>query len=199
MMESHPTATPDSSGPGRRERKKAATRASISSAALSLFIERGFAAVSIRDIADKADVAVATIFAHFSGKEALVFDEDPDIERSLLAAVTQRPPHTSPLAALEEWFLAGRAAVASQHSNPEFDEFRQLVKNTPALHDYWRSMWRRYEPALSDSLASSSDLDESVAEVLSALVIGGYLRAADAERPDLAITVLFKILRNGLR
>ncbi len=61
---------------GRRERKKAATRKAISDAATELFLERGFDEVSIREIAERADVSPTTVFAHFPSKEALVFDED---------------------------------------------------------------------------------------------------------------------------
>ena len=51
--------------PGRRERKKAATRKAISNAATLLFLERGFDNVSIREVAEKADVSPTTVFAHF--------------------------------------------------------------------------------------------------------------------------------------
>src|SRR3569833_3980993 len=75
---------------GRRERKKAATRQASADAALRRFLERGYDQVSIRDIADAADVSTTTVFKHFSGKEALVFDQDEDRESALIAAVRQR-------------------------------------------------------------------------------------------------------------
>src|SRR5690242_12342830 len=76
---------------GRRERKKAATRKAISDAATELFVERGFDAVSIREIAEKADVSPTTVLAHFPQKEALVFDEDEQQRAELVAVVTDRP------------------------------------------------------------------------------------------------------------
>ncbi|MFD6073807.1 TetR/AcrR family transcriptional regulator, partial [Amycolatopsis lurida] len=48
--------------PGRRERKKAATRQALADAALKLFLERGYDQVSIRDIAEAADVSTTTLF-----------------------------------------------------------------------------------------------------------------------------------------
>ena len=88
---------------GRRERKKAATRRAIADAALALFLEHGYHDVTIKQIADAADVAVATVFAYFpDGKQALVFDEDGDRETQLVATVLERPPGQSILDALEE-------------------------------------------------------------------------------------------------
>ena len=46
---------------GRRERKKAATRKAISDVATMMFLERGFDNVSIREVADAADVSPTTV------------------------------------------------------------------------------------------------------------------------------------------
>ena len=75
---------------GRRERKKAATRKNISDVATMMFLERGFDEVSIREVADAADVSPTTVFAHFPQKEALVFDEDDEQRDRLVAAVRER-------------------------------------------------------------------------------------------------------------
>lgn len=55
--------------PGRQERRKAATRAKIVDAAEVLFCDGGDA--TVEQIADRADVAVATVYTHFSGKPEL--------------------------------------------------------------------------------------------------------------------------------
>src|SRR3954464_9208050 len=90
---------------GRRERKKAATRQAIADAALRLFLERGYDQVSIRDIADAADVSTTTLFKHFTGKEALVFDDDTDTETRLVDAVRRRAAGQSILGALRRHVL----------------------------------------------------------------------------------------------
>jgi AcrR family transcriptional regulator len=50
---------------GRRERKKRARRERIYEAARELFLEQGYAATTVAQIADTADVARTTFFNHF--------------------------------------------------------------------------------------------------------------------------------------
>ena len=57
---------------GRRELNKRATREALEQAAKQLFAERGFAATTVRDIADAAGVTERTFFRYFAGKEELI-------------------------------------------------------------------------------------------------------------------------------
>ena len=182
---------------GRRERKKAETRSSIARAALELFLAHGFDEVSIRQIAERADVAVATVFAHFPGKEALVFDEDDAVSASLLAAI-QGGPEGDLLAGLETWFLSSRAAQDKQRHGSDYARFRALVDATPALHAYWQTTWRRHRADVARALIDRSGAPEDVAELVAALVIEGYLLAVDQEDPTRTLHLLFSTLRRGL-
>jgi AcrR family transcriptional regulator len=70
---SHATATP-AAPLSRRDRKKERTRREIYEAAMSLFAKKGFAAVTIAEIAEAADVGRGTFFLHFPSKAALLYE-----------------------------------------------------------------------------------------------------------------------------
>ncbi len=75
----------------RQDRRKAATRGKILSAAERLFGQQGYDQTSIDDISEAADVAVRTIYMHFPSKAAIMlagFDAWVD---QFVAAVLGRP------------------------------------------------------------------------------------------------------------
>ncbi|MEV6570106.1 TetR family transcriptional regulator [Streptomyces sp. NPDC051577] len=182
---------------GRRERKKAATRQAIADAALRLFLERGYDAVGIREIADAADVSTTTLFKHFPVKEALVFDEDSEREARLLAAVRERSPGRSIPSALREHALSHRLATAD--GDARFTGFIELVNGTPALLDYLQSMWLRHTSALAQVIAEESGLPADdpgcVALAHFALEAPRVARGQDDARE--ALTRAFDLLEYG--
>lgn len=55
----------------RWERRKEARPSELTAAALALFVERGFAATRLEDIAARAGVSKGTLYLYFDGKEEL--------------------------------------------------------------------------------------------------------------------------------
>ncbi|MEU9831728.1 helix-turn-helix domain-containing protein [Streptosporangium sp. NPDC048047] len=58
--------------PGKRAQKAQETRRRILSAALELFVQDGYGATNLQDVADKAGVAVQTIYFVFGNKRVLL-------------------------------------------------------------------------------------------------------------------------------
>jgi AcrR family transcriptional regulator len=73
------TIEPPALGPGLRVRKKRQAQQAIRAAALQLFLEHGYAAVSVEQIAAAAHLSRTTFFNYFASKEAVLLDPDPDL------------------------------------------------------------------------------------------------------------------------
>src|SRR6266545_6807127 len=106
-----------SQGPGLRERKKLQTRQLIAEAARRLFAERGFAAVTVADVARAADVSEATVFNYFPTKEDLFYSGLEAFEEELLATLREREVGESVLAAFARFVLQQRGLLAA--TDPE--------------------------------------------------------------------------------
>ncbi len=181
---------------GRRERKKAATRQAIADAALALFLEHGYDQVSIRDIADAADVSTTTLFKHFSGKEALVFDQDEAREAELVAAVRERPAGQDIVDALREYVLDNWLPIAE---SPQLAQFINLVDATPVLRAYSERAWARLADSLAVAIAEETGADHADLACLTLARFVVEIPALTRNRPDrrAAVETIFDILRNG--
>lgn len=93
---SEPAAT--GARPGLRERKKARTRAEIQRHALRLIAEQGFAATTVEQIADAADISPSTFFRYFRNKEEAAVADFMD--EAVFRAAVAAPPELDPLQAL---------------------------------------------------------------------------------------------------
>jgi AcrR family transcriptional regulator len=113
--------------PGRRSRKRLATRQGISVAATRLFIERGFDHVTVDEIAAAADVGRMTVFNHFPRKEDMFFDLDEEGREILRAALRTRDPLLGPIEALR---LLAHRLVAQQSPFVEFSADSQSFVET---------------------------------------------------------------------
>ncbi|HVP29688.1 MAG TPA: TetR/AcrR family transcriptional regulator [Myxococcota bacterium] len=72
----------------RRDRKKERTRREIYEAAMRLFAKKGFAAVTIAEICEEADVGRGTFFLHFASKAALLYEFNQRVAEDFRATLT---------------------------------------------------------------------------------------------------------------
>lgn len=86
---------------GAWERKRAKARNAIQREALRLFIEQGFSATTVEQVAQAADVAPSTVFRYFPTKpDLLVLDGYHSFLGPLAAAFEAQPEDRTPLQAL---------------------------------------------------------------------------------------------------
>ena len=184
---------------GRRERKKAATRKTISDVATTLFLERGFDNVSIREVADAADVSPTTVFAHFSQKEALVFDEDDEQRDRLVAAVRNRPAGVTINRALHDFYAEEIDVNFEEHGDQVARRFMNFLNETPALRDYASKMWLRHEDALAAAIADELGLSVPTAEiqVYSRFVLQMQILVSESDEQRATLAAGFDILESG--
>ena len=183
---------------GRRERKKAQTRRALSDAALRLFCEHGYDGVTVAQIADEADVSIATLFAHVpDGKEALIFDDGADRRVWLVAAIRDRPSGQSVLQALRRC-MAGRGPFTDDLS-PELRRKRDLIVSTPALREHSRKLWIASEEALAETIAAESGRDPSdmTVRALARYVLEIPELAGTESEPLAAMNAIFDLLESG--
>ncbi|GAA2634502.1 helix-turn-helix domain-containing protein [Streptomyces axinellae] len=143
---------------GLRERKRQRTYRTISEAAIALFLEKGFAAVSVTEIAEAAQVSKPTLFRYFPSKEDMALYRFADHEDEAARVVAARAGGTAPLDALETHFLTGLAArdpVTGLCDAPEVLAFHRLLYGTPSLVARLHSYTARSEEALAGELAKA--------------------------------------------
>lgn len=118
-----------------RERKKRRAQEAIVDAAYALFAERGFADVTVTEIAERAEVGRTTFFRYFGDKREVLFVD----EQNLLDAVLAAPaPLSCPT--FREALEAARAAAALMCATVTADCERyrlheKLVADNEELHD----------------------------------------------------------------
>jgi AcrR family transcriptional regulator len=119
---------------GLRERKKRQTRQYISDVATGLFMERGFDAVTVAEVADAADVSVNTVYNYFSTKEDLFLDRADDMRERLARWVRARDTGESAAAAVLRELRAELEAVSPRVGlMPGFERFISVVEAAPTL------------------------------------------------------------------
>jgi len=154
--------------PAQNAALRAATREQLLLGAMACFADRGYLAVTVRDIATRAGLSVGVLYQHFPSKDALLFaafQRSMAEVRGTFATATAAPPGTQ-LAALT------RAAAATVRSHLTFWQLGYAARHQPEV-------MRVLGPALTDWTG----------EIVT--VLRTLLRDAGAEVPDLDALALF--------
>jgi AcrR family transcriptional regulator len=161
---------------GLRERKKAKTRAAIREHAMRLFHDQGYAATTVDQIAEAADVSQSTFFRYFPTKEDVVLTDDYD--PLMVAAMRAQPADLAPIEAIRRSIreLFGRFTDEMW----EAEQRRQdLIRGVPELRMRIQQQFTDSITLLAEVLAERAGLpaDDFSARVLAGAVIGAALAA----------------------
>ncbi|WP_423923555.1 TetR/AcrR family transcriptional regulator [Frigoribacterium sp. 2-23] len=124
------------SSPSLVERKQKAARERIVQAAGELFAEHGFDAVSVSDIAERAEVGRTTFFRHFGDKQEVVFAREEALLASLTVEnigvpATDRRSASDAVSALQPLVLRMCAHISEDPE--EYRRHEELVERHAAL------------------------------------------------------------------
>ncbi|WP_381790040.1 TetR/AcrR family transcriptional regulator [Streptomyces niveus] len=109
------SVTTKGAGAGLRERKKQATRAALSEAAVRLAAEHGAENVTVEAISNAAGVSPRTFFNYFDSHDDAFVMMDTQIGERIRRAVRDAPAGLSPLDAVREAMAAELADVEQRH------------------------------------------------------------------------------------
>ncbi|MEV0018865.1 TetR/AcrR family transcriptional regulator [Streptomyces tendae] len=124
---------------GLRERKKRQTRQYISDVATGLFLERGFEAVTVAEVADAANVSVNTVYNYFPAKEDLFLDRSKGVVDRLSRWVRgRRDGESAAYAVLRELRDEVESVSPRVGLMDGYAGFMKVIQDSPALRS---RMW----------------------------------------------------------
>jgi AcrR family transcriptional regulator len=162
----HLAETEGTAEQGLRERKKKLTRQLISDTATRMFLEDGFDAVRVVDVAAACGVAEKTVYNYFPTKEALIFDRFEDMEADIRHVFDPHDASPSPVEAavaaivaevetmFDEWGSADHAPDPTL-----IRRFSEMIDQTPALRAaQWEMLYRMGQVA-AEGMAARAGVD----------------------------------------
>ena len=184
---------------GLRERKKQRTRELIADTARELFLERGFDAVTVAEIAREADVDTKTVYNYFPSKPELFYHRLEEFEQEMLDAVRRRQAGVSSLAAFGRFVLDHQGVLAQPDAGELLRAITRTIVGSPTLLAHEQQVFSRFTAALAAAIADETGAHPSDAApwVVANALIGVHRSLIDyVRRETLAGTSNRKLARD---
>jgi AcrR family transcriptional regulator len=185
--------TPAPPGEGLRERKKRLMRQQLSDAATRMFLDRGFDAVRVAEVAEACGVSEKTVFNYFPTKESLVLDRLEATMASLRTGLADAavPPVQAALAILDRE-LAGLTGWLADQDDPgqaaqAIRRFGDLIRVTPSLRAYQSDMMDQFVSVAAEILAARAGIsaDDPEPQIAARALLGLWHVQAESLRKHL--------------
>jgi AcrR family transcriptional regulator len=152
-----PTRAEEIHAVGLRDEKRRRTRRHIAEVATGLFLERGFAQITIAEVARTAEVSVNTVYTYFPSKEDLVFYPEEASAQRIVQVVGERRPGQSAAAAVLS-ALRAELRHGDRMGGPTngLGGFLRMARAEPALAARLDAIGRRTVDTLATALAAET-------------------------------------------
>lgn len=143
-------------------------------ASLALFVERGYAAVTVDDIAAQAGVSARTFFRHFPDKEEVLFADDDELLPVLLTSIREGGP-----AGPAEQDMARALTTLAEHFQPQrryLADRQRVIDAHVALSGRELSKQSRWQQAVMEALIARG-YDVADADLLASIGFAVFRRA----------------------
>jgi AcrR family transcriptional regulator len=191
-----------SQGLGLRERKKKRTKELIAATARRLFLERGFEAVPVAEIARAAEVSEATVFNYFRTKEDLLYGRLEEFEEELLSSIRTRKPGEPVLAAFGRFVSVPRGLLASDDPDvvEQLAAIVRVIAESPSLLAREQQIYSRYTASLAKLLSKESGAHPDVqAWIVANTLIGVHQALVEYTRREILTGTRNPELRREVR
>ena len=173
---------------GLRERKKLKTRAAIQKEAMRLFMEKGYEATTIEEIAAAVEISPSTFFNYFPNKEDVVFEDE--LDPLLLDAINAQPPDVNPIAALRNAMRSVFSQLTAEQDTVLRQRIRLMTSNPElraALLNQFASQIDEIALVLAQRVGRSPDdfALRNLAGALLGVMMSTFLTAAKDPTADL--------------
>ena len=172
---------------GLRERKKRLMRQQLSDTATQMFMERGFDAVRVTEIAEACGVSEKTVFNYFPIKESLILDRLESTMAALKSGLIQPgvEPAQAALQILDDELAAMTSWLAAQddlaQASAAIQRFGTMIQASPSLR------------------AHQSDMMDQFVAVAAEILAGRAGMSPDDPEPQIAATALLGLWRIQFR
>ncbi len=119
-------------------------------AAMTLFLERGYAAVTVAEIADRAGLTKRTFFNHFPDKREVLFAGAQDFDAGIVKHLTEAPEDLAPIDAAIAALTYSSLALARYSDYARVR--RDLIASSPELRERDLIKMTSLAAAIADAL-----------------------------------------------
>ena len=151
---------------GLRERKKRLMRQQLSDTATWMFMERGFDAVRVTEIAEACGVSEKTVFNYFPTKESLILDRLESTTAALKSGLTTLP------VTVVMFLLSAQDDLAQ--ASAAIRRFGTLIQASPSLRAHQSDMMDQFTAVAAEILAGRAGMspDDPEPQIAATALLG---------------------------